>query len=214
MQIRRTALFATIGTLLTRQSRPVVEKLPPLTLISQSKIALPACDGSETILAVIPARSDSDAEKEKSIFLPKGRKDMADDVELLLNANNTPTPATFARVYELQANATFREMMKQLGKNPRKLCLTEHQIITFAREYPEWLKDNDGYSTFFLVALKNGKIIVVDIVFDAETAPDKFDVFTFDLVHNRPWNAKAEDAPAVRRLVVLAPPKKHKPARN
>jgi len=214
VHISRIALSATIGKLLLAQSqsrdRNAKEKTGPLVLISPSKVALPACDGSENILMAVPVRNDSEIPKDRNVFLPKGRKDFTDDLELLTNANNKPTPATFARVYQLQRNATFREMMKQLGKNPRKLCFTEHQVIVFAREHPEWLVDNNGYSTFFLVALKTGKIVVIDFVFDAEVAPDKFEVFAFDLTHNRPWNANSEDAPAVRRLVVLAPPKKQK----
>lgn len=64
------------------------------------------------------------------------------------------TKETPVCVYEMTKDATFAQMFGSLSSDPRKLCLTQSQIIDFVKKYRNWLR-TDGYATFFLFESNN-----------------------------------------------------------
>ena len=59
-----------------------------------------------------------------------------------------PKPETKCALYELVEDATFEEMLKELG-DPEKLCMTWEQIIKFIKKYKGELKEGKS-GVFFL----------------------------------------------------------------
>ena len=66
-----------------------------------------------------------------------------------LDKAGVATKETSVQVHEMHKDATFAQMFGSLGADLDKLCLTQHQIKTFCKKYPNWLR-TDGYGTFFL----------------------------------------------------------------
>jgi hypothetical protein len=76
-----------------------------------------------------------------------------DPQDITLKAAIIPSVATkktIVQVYELNFDATFKEMFCSFNVSLDSLCLTQHQIITFCEKHYDWLC-RDGYATFFLV---------------------------------------------------------------
>ena len=71
-----------------------------------------------------------------------------------------PKPKTKCAIYELVENATLREMFEELG-DPKKLCLTQEQIIEFVKKHKEEL-NQDGWANFFLFE-SNGQLFVASV---------------------------------------------------
>ena len=163
----------------------------PLLRISTSKLDVSACDGNTKI------------QEAEDAFFPKTHFDIVhgDVKELLNEPYNVPTNPAHAYVYELRRDATFAEMFKQLHKNPRKLCFTEHQIVDFVRLHKNWLIANDYCTTFFPFAFANGKVGVVAIIFDADASMTRFAFYSYGIWNMRQWSVNF-----ARRLVVKAPP--------
>lgn len=201
MRVSQIALSATISKLLHSRAEKAVEKIKPLELISLSELTIPACDGS-----VVIKHADD-------IFIKKSLLDVKyGDIALLSETpSNKPTKVAFANVYELKCDATFKQMFtqilhKKIHKNPRVLCLSEHQIVEFVRTHKSWLTSSDGCSTLFPFLYANGKVGLVEFCFDADSSTDKFAVYTYGL-----WSARKWYTSFTHRLIVLAPEKKSKP---
>lgn len=109
-------------------------------------IIIPACDGSETIASTkeIFAYIDHDFEKYG------------------LNKPGKTTVEMSVKVYETAKNeVTFVQMFGSLGADLDKLCLSQHQIISFCKSDMEWLCA-DGNATFFLLK-SGGQFFVVRV---------------------------------------------------
>ncbi|MEK7089761.1 MAG: hypothetical protein AAB920_03005 [Patescibacteria group bacterium] len=204
MNVLRVALSATIGKLLQSRAEKAVKKIELLSLISLSELAIPACDGSVVI-------KDAD-----DIFIKKSLLDIKyGDIKLLSDTpSKKPTKTALANVYELKCDATFRQMFTQIlckkkHKNPRVLCLSEHQIVELVRTHKSLLMSSDGCSTLFPFLYANGKVGLVEFCFDVDNSTDKFAVYTYGL-----WSARRWYTSFTHRLIVLAPEKKSKNAKD
>lgn len=164
----------------------------PLILISPTPLEIGACNGNETI-----------RNAQRDVFIQKTKFDIAhNDINELMNEPyNVPTNATHAHVFELKRGATFAQMFKQLHKNPRKLCFTEHQIVEFVRLHKDWLMVHDFCTTFFPFVFAKGKVGIVVVIFDAEVSKEQFAFYSYGI-----WNLREWSTHFVRRLVVKAPP--------
>lgn len=107
-------------------------------LSASDDIIIPACDGSVIL------------EKAEDIF---GYIDF-DFKNWGLDKPERATVETAVQVYEMVKDATFVQMFSSLGVDLDKLCLSQHQIEKFCREYRDWLR-TDGYATLFLFKVRD-----------------------------------------------------------
>lgn len=122
-----------------------------LRLISGGEsLVLDAVDGTEIL---------ADA---KDVF-PGGID--SDFVNWVANEPGRPTAETPVDVHEMTKDATFSQMFGELNADVRKLCLTQHQIKSFAKKHRGWLR-TDGYGTFFLFE-SEGHFFVADVGFNS-----------------------------------------------
>ena len=59
------------------------------------------------------------------------------------------TGKTLVEVYEMKKDGNFEELFNSLSVNAREICLTQAQIMDFARKQFRWLRSG-GCPTFFL----------------------------------------------------------------
>jgi len=103
-------------------------------LFEDETITIAACDGSKFI---------SDAKSTFKIFLD------SDFERWGLSKCGKSTVASNVSIHEMVKDATFVQMFGSLGSDLDKLCLSQHQIISFCVEHCDRLRQ-DGYATFFL----------------------------------------------------------------
>lgn len=140
-----------------------------LRLISKGEsIAIPACDGSETLA------------KANDVF--KSGIDL-DFKNWGLNEPGKPTAEIAVQVHEMVENATFAQMFGFLGADLDKLCMTQHQIKTFCEKHLKWLR-SDGNATFFL--FKEGDRFFVAYV---SVRPGGLYVYASRFGSDRVWRA-------------------------
>jgi len=72
-----------------------------------------------------------------------------DFVNYKTNVPGQPTRKMRVEVLELVRNGTFSQIYDGFGRPRESLCLTQSQIIRFAKDHKPWLR-KDGYATFFL----------------------------------------------------------------
>lgn len=113
-------------------------------IFSGKPIIIDACDGKST--------------------LANAKKVFKSDIDLNFEnwGTNEPgiaTQETAVRVCELIKDATFVQIFSSLGTELDELCLTQHQIISFCENYPDWLCVN-GYATLFLFKVSDQYFVV------------------------------------------------------
>lgn len=104
-------------------------------------IVIDACDGTETF-------SNEDVFEFGAVDEDKVLKD-----ELV-----QPTKNILVRVYEIVKDGTFEEICGAVGVSIDRLCLTEHQIISFFKNCKKWMHPNHC-GTYFI--FKSGDKIAV-----------------------------------------------------
>lgn len=145
-------------------------------LSKNESIIIEKCDGTETL---------AQAEKVfKSGIHP-------DFKNWKLDTASKATEETAVQVHEIFKDSTFAQMFGSLGADLDKLCLTQHQIKSFCKNHPDWLR-KDGYGTFFL--FKVGENFFVACV---RVDSDGLHVSVDRLERGSVW-----DAGFLRRLVV------------
>lgn len=107
------------------------------------------------------------------------------------------TGKTPVRVHEMTKDAIFSQMFGSLSADMRKLCLTQAQIISFIRNYRNWLRP-DGYATFFLLELNNQFFVVLVNVF--VRSGGKLHVSVHRLEHSNVWRAERRPRVVVPQL--------------
>ena len=88
---------------------------------------------------------------------------------------------TNVAVYELVEDATLADMF---GRDPKRLCLTQDQIIRFCEDHRSWLR-KEGYATFFLYESDN-QFFVADVFFGFDGL---LNVSRDPLEYSRVWRA-------------------------
>ena len=81
-------------------------------------------------------------------------------------------------VYELNKDATFKQMFNELNHDLDKLCLTQEQILSFIENYKDKLHPK-GYATLFLLK-ENDEYFVADVYWDSSFERLGVDVSHFD----------------------------------
>lgn len=104
-------------------------------------IVIDACDGTETF-------SNEDVFEFGTV----------DDGKVLKDGLVPPTKKILVRVYEIVKDGTFEELFGVIGVNVDRLCLTEHQIISFFKNCKKWMHPNHC-GTYFI--FKSGDKIAV-----------------------------------------------------
>lgn len=155
-------------------------KESPLILLSNETIILPSSEGTVSLI-------------DSGLFMPKD-KFGKNDLVRMRNVVNAPTKARKAHVYELSRDASFGEMFKAVGRNPRKMCFTEHQVVDFIRGNREVL--SGSLTTFFPIALECGKVLILECSYFPEH--DGIDLYAHEIFCPRTWNATF-----TRRLAVI-----------
>lgn len=93
-------------------------------------------------------------------------------------------PETPVLVYEMVEDGDFETIFDSLlGREREDLCLTQEQIIAFAKDHKDWLR-KEGYATFFLFK-ENRKFFVALVLLSSAGEPNA-DVNHFSGVHV--WN--------------------------
>ncbi len=119
-----------------------------LRLISGSEnLILDACSGAEILADANDIFSYIDSDLRKWGADQKGQA----------------TAGTPVKVYEIEKDAMFSQMFNSLSNDPRRLCLSQNQIISFVNKYRNWLR-TDGYGTFFLFE-SSGQFFVAHLFF-------------------------------------------------
>lgn len=154
------------------------QKVDPILrrLFEDETITIAACDGSKFI---------SDAKSTFKIFLD------SDFERWGLNKCGKSTVASNVSIHEIVKDATFVQMFSSLGSDLDKLCLSQHQIISFCAEHCDRLRQ-DGYATFFLFK-ESDQFYVADV----GANPGGLDARVFHLERVR-----VLDGGSRRRLVV------------
>lgn len=118
-----------------------------LKLLSKGKsIIIEKCNGKETLAQaeeIFKSGIDPDFKNYK------------------LDKDGKATEETAVQVHEIIKDSTFTKMFGSLGTDLDKLCLTQHQIKSFCKNHPDWLR-KDGYGTFFLFKV-DGNFFVADV---------------------------------------------------
>lgn len=111
-----------------------------------------------------------------------------------------PTKRALIEVYELKREASLRQIFESLSSDVNTLCLTQAQIINFAKEHRGWLR-SDGYATYFLFKSKS-KFFIADVAdfSSSESTQLRVDVYSF-LGENEELNAGRKPRVVVRQLV-------------
>lgn len=115
-------------------------------LCGAEALSLSACDGTRNLAHakdVFPVYIDRD--------LTTWRLDVL----------GVATPAMSLQVYEQVRNGDFRQMFGSISVDFNSLVMSQHQIVVFCQEHPEWLRDV-SFSTFF-VFKENGEFFVADV---------------------------------------------------
>lgn len=110
-----------------------------------------------------------------------------------------PTGETKAVVYEMQEDATFKQMFDSLSTDTKRLCLSKRQIKKFVWKHRKHLRTG-GFATFFLFE-EDGEFFVAFVHFlvDGRLLVD-VDQFEHDLV----WSADYRLRVVVPQLEPLA----------
>ncbi|EKE20700.1 MAG: hypothetical protein ACD_7C00503G0018 [uncultured bacterium] len=108
------------------------------------------------------------------------------------------TTETPAEVYEMEKDATFSQMFSSLTSDVRRLCLTQNQIIGFAKKHRNRLR-TDGYGTFFLFE-SNGEIFVASVRFASD---DLLRVGVGRFEYSDVWNAENCHRLVTPKLIVF-----------
>lgn len=94
-------------------------------------------------------------------------------------------------VLEMEKDGTFEEIFNSISKNTDSLCLTQAQIIEFAKTEKDKLRDG-GYATFFLF-----KVGETFFVADVHVNDGELEVGARQLSSDNVWSAEYR-----RRIVV------------
>ena len=121
-------------------------------------------------------------------------------IDLKLNNKGQATPDTKVEIYELIADATFRQMFNSLTSNWDKLVLTQNQIRDFVQEYRSKLHI-DGFGAFFLLK-ENNEYLIADVYFRWS---DKIIVDVIRLGSPDAWLAHDKYRLVAPQLQVLVP---------
>lgn len=145
-------------------------------LSKNESIIIEKCDGTETL---------AQAEKVFKSGIDPDFKNWK------LDTASKATEETAVQVHEIFKDSTFTQMFGSLVADLDKLCLTQHQIKSFCKNHPDWLR-KDGYGIFFLFKV-GGNFFVARVDVDS----DGLDVSIFGLEYVDVWGAGY-----LRRLVV------------
>lgn len=102
------------------------------------------------------------------------------------------TDAAAVDVYEIARDGNFQTLFGSLG-DPRKLCLTQGQIVEFCRSHRDSLRQ-EGYGTFFLFEVKDD-LFVADVDVDGDGLLSNVDRFD----HDYGWGADYRHRLAVKQ---------------
>jgi hypothetical protein len=131
-------------------------------------IIIEKCDGTETL---------AQAEKVFKSGIDPDFKNWK------LDKASEETKETAVEVHEIIKDSTFAQMFGSLGTDLDKLCLTQHQIKSFCKNHPNWLR-KDGYGTFFLFKVDgNFFVAYVRVRFDC------LDVYVHEFEYDDVWGA-------------------------
>lgn len=109
---------------------------------------------------------------------------------------------TNVEVYEVtkKGKRDFVSLFRSLKRNPYFLCLTQNQIVSFAKNFLEWLPKDARVRTFFLFQEK-GEGYIAEVCWDSycrlNVTPRMF--LSWDRHYNEPF-AKRGDRLVVPRL--------------
>ena len=106
------------------------------------------------------------------------------------------TSETPVAVYEMAKDATFAQMFGSLSGDPRRLCLTQGQIINFCQKHRQWLR-TDGYATFFLFEV-GGKLFVAYVNF---SDGGRLRAPAHQFAHSHVWHAEHRPRLVLPQLV-------------
>jgi len=130
-----------------------VKNLSLRLIASGKQIIIAACDGTQTL---------AQAKEMFSSDIHYGFKNFN------LNKPGEATEETVVQVYELLQHATYAQMYESLGVDLGKLCMTQHQIVAFCEQNPDWLHlDDEHVITSFLFRGDEGKSATPDNLFVA-----------------------------------------------
>lgn len=159
----------------------VAEKLQFLKLISGgSKLILRALSGKEVIA------------KAKNVFVSID----SDFKNWNADQQGPETKETECLVYEMEKDANFAQMFGSLNSDLEKLCMSQHQIIEFAKEHSAQLR-KDGYATLFLFKA-NDQFFVASV----RVCPDGLSVFVRRFEFANVWDADDRIRVVVPQLAV------------
>ncbi len=110
-----------------------------------------------------------------------------------------PTKETKVNVYELQKDATFKQIFESIDSNLERLCLTQAQIINFIRKHGIYFR-NYKQAIIFLLNIKKEFLVVIA----ALNALGGFDVILWNI--NFLWDINSDlTIYGNRRWVVVIP---------
>jgi hypothetical protein len=163
------------------RKEPCWVEIQILKLLSKGKsIIIDACDGTETLATA------------QEIFMSGIDSDFKN---WGTNKPGIATTETAVEVHEMVKDTTFAQMFGSLGTDLDRLCLTQHQIKTFCKKHPNWLRA-DGYATFFLFKVDN-QFFVAYVRVDSDGLRVNVDRFEDAYV----WHAESAPRVVVPQLV-------------
>ncbi len=112
------------------------------------------------------------------------------------NVSSEDTVETTVDVHEMVRAGTFKTLLGALG-DPRKLCLTQGQIVEFCRSHSSSLRQ-EGYGTFFLFEVKSNLFIANVDVNDGDELAAGVDFFD----SNSGWSADSRYRLVVKQQTV------------
>jgi len=100
-----------------------------------------------------------------------------------------PTKETSVQVFEMINSRTFGQIFGGFGENLDRLCFSQGQVVSFARNHSKWFR-RYGPGTFFLLKI-NGDYLVARVFWGT----GNLDIVHFPLSYNKFW--EVEDTPRV-----------------
>jgi hypothetical protein len=106
-----------------------------LKLLSKGKLVVSACDGTKSLASANTVFKHCINGPGVNLTGDQGK--------------SKPTDATEIRIWKVIKNdLTFVQMFGSIGNDLDKMCLTEHQIKTFCKDFPNYLCPEGGFTEF------------------------------------------------------------------
>lgn len=134
---------------------------------SSAGLSVPSLSGQETIL------------KSKGVFSFVNQKFQ----EWNLDQTGPPTDKTVVDVFKLKKDAMFAEVFSSLFNGKEKKVLTQHQIVSFAKDHQEFMNNPESQVFFFFQA--NGEYWVASL---CARSAGRLTISPFKLDYDRSWH--------------------------